>query len=389
MLPAIFVHRSLRLSSVVPIGLTVTFVSCRAPDAPPALREWTIGTAPTLTIGGGSTQTEFSRVNGAWRLSNGAIAVADAGSSEIRIFDAGRALAHVFGRSGEGPGEFRQMGWIGRFGDTAVVYDGNLRRITTILLDGAPRLLATLPVTVNDDRGVDVAGRLADGRWLVRATSRPDVNARGVQRIPGFAGLIGAAGAGSVQWLEEEPDLAVFVYNPAGNQKLVTIVVPAFPPSLAMAVSGSAIWLGDTAVDTIVHVDAATGDRTTIKLPDPPAPVTRAVVDAARTRELATARDQAARDLVEAKYSSTYLPAHLPAFQALVPGADGELWVQRPADSRAAQARYVVLSPSGIPVARVSVAEGFRVTDVGHDYVVGVHRDGDGVETVRAYALTR
>jgi hypothetical protein len=113
------------------------------------------------------------------------------------------------------------------------------------------------------------------------------------------------------------------------------------------------------------------------------------LVDAARTRELATASDQAARDLVEAKYSSTNLPAHLPAFQALVPGAEGELWVQVPAVSRIAQGQYVVLSASGSPVARVSVAAGFRVTDVGRDYVVGVHQDGDGVETVRLYALTR
>jgi hypothetical protein len=379
----------MRLFSVVPIGLTVALLSCKGPDAQPDLREWTIGTAPTLTIGGESTQTEFSRVNGAWRLSNGAIAVADAGLSEIRIFDARGAFAYAFGRSGAGPGEFRGMGWIGRFGDTAAVYDGNLRRITTLLLDGAPLLLTTLPVTVSDERGVDVAGRLADGRWLVRAASRPDVNVRGVQRIPGFAGLIGADAAGSVQWLAEEPDLAVFVYNPAGNPKLVSIVIPAFPSSFAMAASGSSIWFGDTAADTIVHVDAATGVRKTVKLPDPPAPVPRALVDAARTRELATARDQAARELVEAKYSSTFLPAHLPAFQALVPGAAGELWVQRPAVSRVAEARYVVLSASGSPVARVSVAVGFRVTDVGRDYVVGVHQDGDGVETVRVYALTR
>jgi hypothetical protein len=65
------------------------------------------------------------------------------------------------------------------------------------------------------------------------------------------------------------------------------------------------------------------------------------------------------------------------------------LWVQGPAASRAALARYVVLSANGSPIARLAVTAGFRVTDVGRDYVVGIHRDDDGVETVRAYALTR
>jgi len=117
--------------------------------------------------------------------------------------------------------------------------------------------------------------------------------------------------------------------------------------------------------------------------------VTRESVDEARTRELAEARDQAARDRVEARYSAPNLPTRLPAFEALVPGAGGELWVQSPAANRAAPARYVVLSVSGIPIARVSVAAGVRVTDVGRDYIVGVHEDEDGVESVRVYTLTR
>ena len=42
-----------------------------------------------------------------------------------------------------------------------------------------------------------------------------------------------------------------------------------------------------------------------------------------------------------------------------------------------------------MPMARVSVAPGFRLTDVGRDYIVGIHRDSDGVEAVRVYALSR
>jgi len=382
----------LRLPPIVLIGLNLVLSSCTKADTDTALREWKIGAAPTLTIGGdGSPQTEFTRVTGAWRLSNGATAVVDAGSNVIRMFAASGALAQRFGRSGDGPGEFRNMVWTGRFGDTAVVYDGALRRITTILLTDHPRLLATLLITANDDRagdGVSIVGRLADGRWLVRAMGRPDPNRFGVQRVPGFAGLIRSTGTGSIQWVAEAPDLSIVV-SATGNQKLGTVEITAFPASLATAASGSAIWFGDTAADTIVRVDAATGTRQKVTLPDPPAALPRELIDAARARALAEARDQAERERVATTYSAPNLPTHLPAFEALVPGAGGEVWVETPAGGRATEKRYVVLSPSGSPIARVSVAAGFRVTEVGRDHVVGVYRDDDGIESVRVYALTR
>ena len=69
--------------------------------------------------------------------------------------------------------------------------------------------------------------------------------------------------------------------------------------------------------------------------------------------------------------------------------SDDELWVQSPGASRNAPARYVVFSRSGSRIALVSVPAGFRVTDIGRDYVLGVHRADDGVETVRVYALSR
>jgi hypothetical protein len=378
---------------VVAAAMAACHPSARQERADTAVPDWRLGPAPLLTIGGnGSTETEFSRVAGAWRLSNGAIGVANAGSGETRIFDARGTFAHALGRTGGGPGEFRDMGWTRCYGDTVAIYDRVLRRITTILEDGAPRLLATLPLTIRDDRainGVTVEGRLPDGRWLVRAELRPDLKLRGVQRIPSRSGLAASSGTGSIEWLTEAPDMAVIVSNPAGSQKMVDVVAGAFPPSFIQAVSGSAVWFGDTATDTIVRIDVATGARKTIKLLDPAAPVTRAMVDAARARDLAAARSPKERELVEVEYAAANVPPRLPAFEALVPGTAGELWVQIPAASRSAPARYLVLSASGSAIARVAVPAGFRAMDIGRDYVVGLHQDADGVEAVQTFALTR
>jgi hypothetical protein len=113
------------------------------------------------------------------------------------------------------------------------------------------------------------------------------------------------------------------------------------------------------------------------------------MIEAARTRALAVAREQAERDRIEATYRPANVPARLPAFENLVAADGGELWVQGSSIGRAAEGRYVVLSASGTLIARVSVPAGFRITEVGRDYVVGVHRDDDGVEIIRVYALTR
>jgi hypothetical protein len=354
------------------------------------LREWRLSATPLLAIGGdGVPEAEFFRVQNAWRLTSGAIAVINGGTKEIRVFDARGAYLHSFGREGAGPGEFRGIRWSGYAGDTALVYDASLRRITKILLAGSPRLLGDLPVVSRDERNFDVVGRVADGRWLVHALAAPDVNLRGVQRIPGFAGLMSATATGTVDWLAESPDLSVFVYNPATSQKRVTITLTAFPPSFAVTASGPAIWCGDTSADTLAEIDAASGSRQTIRLPDAPARLTRDIVNAARAREIRAARDEASRALTNEKYGGSYLPSHLPAFETLVAGTGGEVWVQRWAAAREVPAQYVVLAVNGTPIARVTTAPGFRVTDIGPDYVVGIHKDADGVETVRAYRLSR
>lgn len=374
---------------------TLACVTAIAAIASPALaqsqlREWRLGASPLLTIGGGGQPaTEFFGVRGAWRLTDGGIAIANAATSEIRVFDRQGVFVSAFGRKGEGPGEFQRVGWAAHFGDTAVVYDGALRRITTVILGAVPRLQASLAVTASDERGFNIVGRLSDGRWLVRAGSPPDVNRRDVHRPLGFAGLVSPTASGVVEWLAQIPDFPVFVYNPSPAQKMVSVGVPAFPPGMVTVASGRVIWLGDSATDSLMMIDVTTGTRKVVRLSDRPAPLTKDVVDAARTRELATARNQSERDAVELKYSARLLPDRLPAFERLVAGSAGELWVESATGSRVAPMRYVVVSANGILLARVAGAAGFTVTDVGRDYVVGVHRDDDGVETIRLYSLSR
>lgn len=372
--------------AVLPLLVPASRSRAQAP-----LREWTVGAAPLLTIDqDGTPQREFFRIRAAWRLTSGSVVVVDGSTSELRVFDGRGTFRHAFGRKGAGPGEFQGMQWTAHFGDTAVVYDGNLRRITTVSLAGTPRLLEQRPVRGDEQRGFDIAGRLDDGRWLAHALGMPNMRLPlGVQQLAGTAGLLGAGATGAVQWFPEQPDLSVLVYNPDAGGKQVSVLVPPFASSLAVAATGSAVWVGNTATDSLVRVDARTARRVTTRLPDPPVALASSVIEATRSREVAAARTPSDRDAIAAKYDARYLPRDEPVFEELVPGYRDELWVQRFVSDPMAPRRYVVVGAEGRPIARVSVAARFRVTDVGRDYIVGIHADPDGVESVRVYALSR
>jgi hypothetical protein len=372
--------------------LIAVLAVCGRPEARHEIAEWRLGSDATLAIGGdGSTQTEFLNVSDTWRLPGGAIAVANAGSNELRVFDASGKYLHAFGRNGDGPGEFRQIAWSGHAGDTAFVWDAAHLRITSVLLGDAPHLLKTIPVSIEGDSGREaiIAGRLTDGRWLVHGMTRPTEFSSGVHRLRGFAGVLGSGGSGTVQWLGEAPDIALFIYNPSGSQKMVMVEPAAFSPFFMTTVSGSSIWFGDTAADTLLRVDVATGAKETARLPDPPVPLPHELLELTRTEALASTKDSTARALANEKFRGPNLPEHLPSYEDMLAGMDGEVWLRMIGAKRDAPVQYLVLSPRGDTLARVSVPAAFMVMDVGRDYVMGVHRDGDGVETIRVYSLAR
>jgi len=380
--------------SLTAIGTLLLSVAAPAQTRPghSQLPDWSLSTAPLLSLGGdGTPATEFLRIRQVFRLPAGLIAVVNGGGSGIRIFDLQGLPISTFGRTGSGPGEFRSMGWSGRSGDTAFVYDPGLRRISIILLGRESRLLKSLGIVARGTRGqFFVAGRLEDGRWLVlTAGTFSWEGPPGVHRIPGSAGVMNAEATGDVTWLAELPSLAVVVHNPTGDIRKAQVGPIAFSPAFHAVVSGAYVWFGESGSDSLVRYDSRDGKRGTLQLPFSRAAPSGALVAATRNRELAVARDARSRAWTDAKLSSAYLPSTLPFFESVVPGPRGELWIQGYSGIRTAESRYLVVGSDLRPRAWVHVPRGFRVQEVGLEYVVGVHEDEDGVESVRLYGLSR
>ena len=82
---------------------------------------------------GGSDGVEFYRVTAILPRGDGAFVVANAGASELRLFDSAGAMRWSVGRSGRGPGEYSYISDAALLpGDSIVVLDVRGRRISVL-----------------------------------------------------------------------------------------------------------------------------------------------------------------------------------------------------------------------------------------------------------------
>jgi hypothetical protein len=235
-----------------------------------------------------------------------------------------------------------------------------------------------------------VNGRLRDGRFVVTTNVSPTFDGPpGVHRLPGSAGIIARTGDGEVDWLGDFRSAAIFVHNPTGDVRNAATGPIAFPPWLRSTTSGDQVWIGDSGGDSLVVVRSRDLSRFTVRIPFARRSPTRALIDAAREEEMTGNTTPLGKAFTDAKYSDKYLPRQLPSFESLMPGPAGEVWVQEYTGDRSYPTTYIILDANGRPRGRLAVPGGSRVRDAGRDYVVLVHADADGVESVRVHGLTR
>jgi hypothetical protein len=83
------------------------------------------------------------------------------------------------------------------------------------------------------------------------------------------------------------------------------------------------------------------------------------------------------------------LPEAFPAFSELHVDLHGDLWVRHHRRPGERTDRWSVFNPAGAIVATPGVPAGVRILEIGADYILGVHTDNLGVETLRMHHLTR
>ncbi len=345
-----------------------------------SLPAWHVDSEP-LTIGDarGAEEYMLHRATQPWTLDDGRIAVAN-DQHEIRFYDsAGRYLTRV-GRRGKGPGEYTQLWSLARLpADTLLAADPANARVT--LLDSDGRVLGSytmlgeysVPPSIQwlPDRSAvyfdgrierlfapnaqDRTGVAQDSAWLIRlapgAVSRDTIT-----RVPGH-------------W-----------YNIVGGW----FSRVALSGDLILAV-GAQIVVGHGATFALDWYDDS--GRLTRSTRVALAP--RAVTDADIAAYKSATRRPAAGELSEGGPRMEAYAKYVPVISRALIDRAGLVWVRRWVGPTTRDVECIIFEQEGRPAARITLPAALTVSDIGTDYILGIHRDDDAVQTVRRYHLHR
>ncbi len=357
---------------------------------------WRLSAEPTVAIGviEGEAAYELFRVVGAAQLSDGRIVVAVGGAHEVRFFDAeGRHLASV-GREGSGPGEFTGMGMLLRLpGDSLLVYDFMQRRVS-IVAPNAEHVRDRNLLTGGQPVLPVVIGYLGADAYLARISSRPfgpptDLPL-GEMRDSIILLRITDNGA-AWDTVLTVPGQILHVQNVEFGGRSVRLPMPPhYGPTTAIGVVDDRITVGHATSYEVKEYGLDGTLQRILRTQQARLPVTPADVDSA----LARLRAQ----IGEANLPSGFVDAQMsrpvadsmPAYTSnFTHDPDGNLWIgefRRPGDD---VPRWSVFDRDGQLLGVVSGPAGFRLADVGRDYVLGVVEDDLEVERVVRYALIK
>lgn len=366
----------------------IEIVESRVPSGDTA-RTWWVDEAPLLEIGleDGPAEYQFSQVEGALRLPDGRVAVADGGSREIRFFDADGDFLSVSGRRGDAPGEYREIIKLGYGpGDSIWVFDYGNRRFTVLTADGDVARTLTLDPTLSN---VTAVGRLQDGSFIVRefwsSAGRGTAAIQlGLGRDPAAVARYSPDGA-RMDTIGLFLGREVYIFTENGRGVMST---PLFAHGTSAAAHADQVFVGDQERFEVGVYSTSGVLRRSIRLADFDLRVTRADIERAIEERLARVTEEQ-RVRMRAQLDGMDVPTTRPAYGRLLVDSQGALWVGDYAPYPEDPDLWRVFDASGRLVTALRVPERFRVFDVGADWILGVWRDELDVERVHLYHLRK
>ncbi|MCY3704485.1 MAG: hypothetical protein OXH08_03150 [Gammaproteobacteria bacterium] len=371
---------------------------------------WTVEPEPLLEIGTvtGAPEYQFTDVIAAVRLSNGDIVVAERAASELRSYDATGNFQWRAGRSGEGPGEFRSLDFVGTTaGDSLVTYDGALLRAQ--LFDPQGGLVRSFRVAITEGEAVgraiaaDKAVGIVDGLLVVRFIESGDEVPTGVVRWPlervatldpadgTVRSLIVVPGREQVVRAREEGGLSQGTY------------IFAKEPEYGAAAGRLAVI--DTEAWSVRMISPRDGATTAVFRRDlAPREATGALFELHLDGivEIAFADpDQTAPERVDGlrrMWRGMPRAPHLPVLRSIHVDGTGHLWLQPYYVAGADPPPFEVHAPNGTWLGSVALPPGLHrafiqyqapYMEIGDDYVLGVWTDELDVQYVRMYRINK
>lgn len=346
--------------------------------------EWRLSVEPAVDIGGGDAEEDqLFRVRDATRLADGAIAVADGGSNEIRVFSPTGQHRWTVGRSGDGPGEFRRLSQVARFrGDSLIGFDLLIGRVTVIDRDG---IVSRVMSPYSRDVRMREVYALSDSTFVgVIPGGRSGTN-EGLYRQPQHIVRLAASTGGLIDTVTSYPGSETFAFSGVG---FVGTIKPLFGKSSHVAVHQGRVFVGTADSMTYSVFTDSGGLERIVRVPGYDLKLTAAQIEQERAPRLAeVAGVPPLRDAV----AGLPRPSTRPAYAALVVDSEGFVWVAAYHGSTEADqpTDWEVFVEQGEWLGSVRMPPRFTVYEIGRDYVLGLWRSDLDVEHVQLYELVK
>lgn len=335
----------------------------------------------------GAAEYQLFEVQGAARLSDGRIVVANAGTHELRFYSGTGEHLRTVGGEGGGPGEFQNIRTLaGLEGDSLLVYDWGQRRVSMFDATGAfvrsftPGAETEFP---------NVRGVLSDGSLLASlAVSFGAAGPRtGIHRAAPTYVRYDRTGA-LLDTVGAFPSAPMYldVHEDGGG---VSFTSAPFAPSSEVEARGDRVYYGPGDRYQL-RVYSLRGELLRLIRRDAPnRPVTAEDIERFKQAELEEASDDNWRHRLEQMLAEMPFPATMAAYGSIEVDALGDVWVEvffAPGDE---QPRRDVFDPAGRYLGTVEAPSRFTIYEIGDDYVLGGWRDAYDVEHVRMYELVK
>ena len=346
-------------------------------------QRWTVDPNPVLDLSTAGTGPEhqLSSVRNATRLPDGRIAVANAGTSEVRIYGENGRWLQTLGGEGYQPGEYSRLIGVHAYrGDSIAVFDLGAYRIT--VLDRAGALGRTAQITGFGDYPGEIYP-IEDGRFLLRTnTLSAREGASGRIRVPaplivltpeGKGGDTVTVAAGFETWVFEQGDAR-----------------PPYPAESVQAVRGDRLVVGDASgmEYRVYDLDGTLASIARIPVYD----LTISARDRDTLRMVMMEREMQAFLVPVQEAMAAAIPKQRPAYSAVRLGPDGDVWLAsyvQPTLPAPGPREWIVFGAEGEWLGTVTLPPGFELYEVGDDYLLGKKEDELGVETVQMLRLVR
>ncbi|HEX6369189.1 MAG TPA: hypothetical protein VF006_09670 [Longimicrobium sp.] len=351
--------------------------------------QWSVEPRPIIEIGAGEGEDALFRVTSATRLPDGRIAVANAGTQQVKLFGANGAHLASLGRRGSGPGEFQVPMWVGSHADSILVWDAALERLT--VFDDAGRLARTTPFPALGGSFPSVIGTFADGSLLLASGTDHDAAARQEGAWRERMRLVRVSPAGRViDTLATVPSQERYSYRSSDGMGLVVEDLP-FGRRTVMDVTDDGVVLGTGEEYRIRRIDAVGTEHEVLHAPWTPHPVSPRDVEEYWAR-MVTVGGRSDRAEAVAQRTRIPYPETLPPYESLVVGAGGELWIgdAQPPEGWDDPDLWRIYSPEGAPLATIELPARVRPQAIGPDWILCTSLDSaTHRQTVRLYRYTR